>query len=236
MPTAFSRSAGLPSAVFSGRTNTAALSAGRSRTRLIFSCPTKDCGRSRPTRRSTWFRRRLFAAAISRADRSIYNPLSLDANGNRAPFPNNTIPASMIDPAVAKYLALYEPLPNAPLANGFDYVDSTPNRDDSDNGSVRMDRAWGERSRLFARYTINDERSVLAGSFPALPTAENLRAQQVAIGNTFAGASWVNETRFSFTRLRVFDLSTNAFGTNVLANLGITGLANDPVELRTARR
>ncbi len=159
---------------------------------------------------------------------TIFNPLSLDANGNRAPFPNNTIPASLIDPTVAKYLALYEPLLNYPLANGFDYIDSTPNRDDSDNGTVRIDRAWGQRSRLFARYTINDERSLLAGSFPALPTAENLRAQQIALGQTFTGASWVSETHFSFTRLRVFDLPTNAFGSNVLANLGITGLANSP--------
>jgi outer membrane receptor protein involved in Fe transport len=159
---------------------------------------------------------------------TIFNPLSLDANGDRAPFPNNIIPASMIDPSVAKYLALYEPLPNAPLSNGFDYVDSTPNRDDSDNGSMRIDHAWGERSRAFARYTINDERSVLAGSFPALPTVENLRAQQAALGHTFAGASWVDETHFSFTRLRVVDLSTNAFGTNVLGNLGITGLDEDP--------
>jgi hypothetical protein len=158
----------------------------------------------------------------------IFDPSSLDADGNRTQFPNNVIPASRIDPAVAKYLALYEPLPNHLLANGFDYTDSTPNRDNSDNGSVRIDRAWGERSRLFARYTINDERSLLAGSFPALPTAENVRAQQIAVGHTFAGASWVNETHFSFTRLRVFDLPTNAFGSNVLANLGITGLANDP--------
>ena len=158
----------------------------------------------------------------------IFDPLSLDSNGNRTQFSNNVIPASRIDPTVAKYLALYEPLPNYPLANGFDYIDSTPNRDNSDNGSVRMDRAWGERSRLFARYTINDERSLLAGVFPALPTAENLRAQQIALGHTFAGASWVNETHFSFTRLRVFDLSTNAFGSNVLANLGIAGLSNDP--------
>jgi Carboxypeptidase regulatory-like domain len=158
----------------------------------------------------------------------IFDPLNLDANGNRTPFPNNIIPSSRIDPAVAKYLALFEPLPNFPLANGFDYIDSTPNRDHSDNGSVRVDHAWGQRSRLFARYTINDERSLLAGSFPALPTEENLRAQQIALGHTFAGASWVNETHLSFTRLRVLDLSTNAFGSNVLAGLGINGLANDP--------
>ncbi len=158
----------------------------------------------------------------------IYNPLSLNANGERAPFANNMIPASMIDPTVAKYLALYEPLPNAPLANGFDYVDSTPNRDNSDNGTVRIDHAWGERSRVFARYTINNEPTLLAGSFPALPTEEDLRAQQAAVGYTYAGASWVNENRFSFTRLRVFDLPTNAFGANVLANLGITGFSDNP--------
>ena len=158
----------------------------------------------------------------------IFDPLSLDSSANRLPFAGNVIPVSRIDRAAAQYLALYEPLPNAQLSNGDDYVDSTPNRDHSDNGSMRVDRAWGERSRLFVRYTINDERTLLAGSFPALPTSESLRAQQASIGHTLTGASWVNETHFSFTRLRVFDLPVSAFGTNVLANLGITGLANDP--------
>jgi hypothetical protein len=158
----------------------------------------------------------------------IFDPLLLDASGARQQFPDNTIPDSRIDPAVKKYLASYEPLPNYPLANGSNYVDSTPNRDHGDNGSMRIDHATGERSRLFVRYTINDDRSLLAGSFPALPTSENLRAQQAAIGHTFAGASWVDETHFSFTRLRVFDLPASAFGTNILANLGIRGLSNDP--------
>jgi len=158
----------------------------------------------------------------------IYNPFSLDSQGARQPFANNVIPPSLIDNAAKQYLARYEPPPNYPLANNSNYLDSTPNRDDSDNGSMRIDHASGERSRLFARYTINDERSLLAGSFPALPTAETLRAQQAVIGHTYAGASWLNETRFSFTRLRVFDTSTNAFGSNVLANLGIQGSPNDP--------
>jgi hypothetical protein len=160
--------------------------------------------------------------------RSIFDPLTLDASGNRQPFPNNMIPRSRIDPAAARYLALYEPLPNYPLANGSNYADATPNRDHADNGSLRLDRAWGEHSRLFVRYTINDDRALLAGSFPALPISENTRAQQAAIGYTLAGSSWVNEVHFSFTRLRVFDLSVSAFGSNALANLGIQGLANDP--------
>jgi hypothetical protein len=158
----------------------------------------------------------------------IFDPTTLTAAGTRSPFPGNVIPASRIDQAAAKYLSLYEPLPNATLASGSNYLDATPNRDHADNGSLRLDRAWGERSRLFVRYTINDERADLAGSFPALPTVETTRAQQAAVGYTFAGASWVNEAHLSFTRLRVFDLPESAFGTNVLANLGINGLSTNP--------
>ena len=159
---------------------------------------------------------------------AIFNPATLTSTGTRLPFPNNVIPASMLDPAASKYLSLYEPLPNVSLPNGDDYYDATPNRDHSDNGSARVDKAWGERSRLFARYTINDDRTVLAGSFPALPTNESLRAMQFATGYTFAGPNWVNETHVAFTRLRVFDLPQSAFGTNVIANLGLQGLATAP--------
>ena len=158
----------------------------------------------------------------------IFDPLTLTAAGTRMPFANNVIPSSRIDAAAAKYLAFYEPLPNSPLSNGFDYTDATPNVDHSDNGSMRLDRAWGQRSHFFVRYTINDERATLAGSFPALPTVEDTRAQQAAVGHTFAGSSWVNEAHLSFMRLRVLDLPENAFGVNVLANLGITGLAASP--------
>ena len=159
---------------------------------------------------------------------TIFNPASLTPDGTRSPFPNNLIPASLLDPAAKKYLAFYEPLPNAVLSNGDDYVDSTPNRDHSDSGSFRVDHALSNRSRLFARYTINDERSVLAGSFPALPTDEKLRAMQFSAGHTIAGANWVSETHFSFTRLRVLDLSEKAFGANVAAQLGLQGLPPDP--------
>jgi Carboxypeptidase regulatory-like domain/TonB dependent receptor len=158
----------------------------------------------------------------------IFDPASLNAAGLRMPFPNNAIPLTSLDPNVQKYLATYEPLPNDPANPASDYVDSSPNRDHADSGSMRVDHAWGERNRVFARYTINDERSVLAGSFPELPTAESTRAQQAALGHTYAGAKWISETHFSFTRLRVFDLPESAFGTNVLASLGVENAPTDP--------
>jgi hypothetical protein len=158
----------------------------------------------------------------------IFDPRTLDAAGLRLPFANNSIPLTRLDPNIQKYLATYEPLPNNPANPASDYNDATPNRDILDSGSMRLDRAWGERNRLFARYTINDERSLLAGSFPELPTSETTRAQQVALGHIYAGAKWIAETHLSFTRLRVFDLPESAFGTNVLASLGVQNAPTDP--------
>jgi outer membrane receptor protein involved in Fe transport len=158
----------------------------------------------------------------------IYDPLSTDASGARLPFPNNTIPASRISPISRNYLNMFEPLPNLPGNPSGDYVDSTPNQNQNDTGSARIDHSWRTGSQLFARYTINDERSLLAGSFPERPTSENLRAQQATLGQTFSGPSWVSELRLAFTRLRVFDLPLSAFGTNVSQELGIQGLSNDP--------
>lgn len=158
----------------------------------------------------------------------IYDPLSTGASGARAPFPNNTIPPSRIDPISRNYLAMFEPLPNLPGNPSGDYVDSTPNQNQNDSGSVRIDHSWHAGSQLFARYTINDERTLLAGSFPERPTSESLRAQQATVGQTFSGPSWVSELRLAFTRLRVFDLPLSAFGTNVTQALGIQGFPNDP--------
>jgi hypothetical protein len=165
----------------------------------------------------------MFAGAV------IYDPLSLDASGNRTPFPNNTIPLQQLSPIAQKYLSLYEPLPNNPSGLGDNYLDSTPNQDHSQNGSFRVDRAW-RTSNLFGRYTINNENGVLAGSFPERPTEENTRAQQVALGHIFSGSSWLSEARFSFTRLRILDLPQSAFGANVLSNLGINGLPVAPID------
>jgi Carboxypeptidase regulatory-like domain/TonB dependent receptor len=158
----------------------------------------------------------------------IFDPLTLNAAGQRSPFPNNTIPLNRLDPNIQKYLAEFQPFPNAPSNPQSDFVDSTPNQDHQDNGSIRVDHAWGVSNRIFARYTINDERSLLAGAFPELPTAETSRAQQVVFGRTYAGSRWISETHLSFTRLRIFDLPESAFGTNVQASLGIQGAPTDP--------
>ena len=159
----------------------------------------------------------------------IFDPLSYDAATNtRRAFAGNQIPLTRIDPIAARYLELYEPLPNLSPGGSSNYVDATPNETRSDGASVRIDHQFRKGGTLFGRYTINDDRAQLAGNFPERETTEDLRAQQAALGHTWAGASWLNEARLSFTRLRVLDLSKSANGTDVMRDLGITNGPSDP--------
>ncbi len=162
-------------------------------------------------------------------DGVIYDPLTLNpATGARTPFPGNIIPPGRIDPIAAKFLAGYEPLPNLPPTSSSNYLDTTPSTNHNDSVSGRIDHQFRNAGLLFGRYTINDERGDLAGNFPLRPTSEQLRAQEVVVGHTFARANWMNELRASFTRLRLFDVPVSAFQKNVAAQLGIANPPTDP--------
>jgi hypothetical protein len=158
----------------------------------------------------------------------LFDPLSLDpVTGKRRPFPNNVIPSERLDPAAAAFLDQFEPLPNR-ASGASNYLDSTPGDNTDDSLSTRVDHQLLAGSRLFVRYTLNEERNHLSGNFPELPTTERIRAQQAALGHTYAGARWLNEARFSYTRLRVFELPESAFQRDVAKELGISGPATDP--------
>jgi hypothetical protein len=122
------------------------------------------------------------------------------------------------------FLARYEPLPNS----GSSYRDSTPGETVTDSASARIDHQFGNSGTLTGRYTLNSERNRLAGTFPALPQAEKVRAQQAALGYAASGRAWVNEARFSFTRLRMFDVPESAFHVNVAQELGLADPPTDP--------
>lgn len=157
----------------------------------------------------------------------LYDPLSLTAAGARTPFPGNRIPQPRLDSVATAYLAQYEPLPNSSAASG-NYRDATPNEMVTNSASGRMDHQFGNRATLTGRYTLNDENNRIAGSFPVLPTAEQARAQQAALAYIYSGASFVSESRFSFTRLRLFDVPETAFHTNVAQQLGLADPPTDP--------
>ncbi len=154
----------------------------------------------------------------------IYDPLT---NVPRTPFPNDTIPQNRLDPIAIQFLAKFEPLPNSNSAGG-NYLNSTPNATRTDSESGRIDHQFGDQSLLSARYTINGETNIVAGSFPELPTSEQVRAQQVGIGYTKSRAGWIDEARVSFTRLRLYDVPQSAFHDNIAKDLGLANPPTDP--------
>ena len=158
----------------------------------------------------------------------IFDPLTLDpATSIRAPYPGNILPASRIDSVAKQYLQQYEPLPNR-AGSTNNYLDATPNQSDDDSVSARVDHQFRDSSTLTGRYTINNQADRVNSAFPLRPTDENIRAQQAAAGYVVSGTHWIDEARLSFMRLRTFDVPQSAFGANVAAGLGVTGVSNDP--------
>ena len=85
----------------------------------------------------------------------IYNPFSIDKDGNRQPFANNIIPANLLDP-VAKNLLAYFPEPNVTGDAGTDYNNffrNTPRNSDQYQLDSRVDFQINDNNRLGARYS-----------------------------------------------------------------------------------
>jgi hypothetical protein len=69
----------------------------------------------------------------------------------RTQFPNNTIPTTRFDSLGLQVLQHY-PLPNVAGANNFVRTATEP--DAQDQADFRLDRYFGEKHRIFARYTF----------------------------------------------------------------------------------
>lgn len=145
----------------------------------------------------------------------------------RTPFPKNRIPQTRIDPIATQYLTRYEPLPNS-AGGTSNYRDATPSVMPTDSVSGRIDRQIGAGT-VTGRYTLNSERNRVAGSFPVLPTSEQVRAQQVSLAYVRGGPNAMVELRGGFTRLRMFDVPETAFHVNIAQQLGLADPPADPL-------
>jgi len=85
----------------------------------------------------------------------IYDPNTIDANGNRQPFANNKIPLSRFDP-VAKNLLAYFPEPNVPGEAGTNYNNFRRNVQSSLSAyqfDIRADHQFNDNNRIGMRYS-----------------------------------------------------------------------------------
>lgn len=140
----------------------------------------------------------------------VFDPRSTrqDANGwSRLRFPSDRIPPSLWDPAAAVLAGRY-PAPNlGGTANNFRRVGAE--RIAQDQFDTRLDRYFGERHRVFGRYSYLRDFSRPVTPLPdgsgAIPAGiignTRTRAGSVVAEYTAApSATWSNQLRFGYTR------------------------------------
>jgi hypothetical protein len=115
------------------------------------------------------FRRGDFSRLLDPANGSIqlYNPFSLEANGNRTPFGNNQIPLSLFSNSVKTLFGspdLYPlPINNAIRQNQFDSTSSFVN---SDQGDFKLDWKITQKDDFSGRYSNGRQDTPAIHTFP----------------------------------------------------------------------
>jgi hypothetical protein len=166
----------------------------------------------------------------------IFDPNSTSCiNGvcTRNPFPNNTIPASMLDPAAMKIAALY-PNTNQPFANGNfpqnDYYALTAGTLNTDQGDGRVDYRIDDKNSLFGSISWSNTSK---GSVPPFQgaldganfygTSEQDLGRNAQLGYTRIWTPTIlSETRIGFSRLVTARTQANA-DTDEFKAIGIGG-------------
>jgi hypothetical protein len=169
---------------------------------------------------------------------NIYDPGNV-TGGNRAQFPNNTIPDNRMDPVGRRIAALY-PAPNQP-GTVNNYASIVPQTDNGNQYDFRGDHNFSERDKLFGRISILDRRIQRGGICPApgncgvfatFPLDLTNDSWSLAFGETHVfSANGVNELRVGYSNNRNDQLSPverslyEEFGIKgVPAFEGLTGL------------
>src|SRR6266481_9681525 len=133
-------------------------------------------------------------------------PIFDPASSARTQFPNNTIPTNRFDPIAVRILQHY-PLPNVAGANNFVRTGTEP--DNQDQADFRIDRYFGEKHRVFGRYTLfrDDDTPVTPLPEGSGSLTSGVIGHAITHGDAFAGdynwtisQSILNQLRFGYSR------------------------------------
>ena len=169
----------------------------------------------------------------------IYDPLTNRANPAFNPalpvspanpqfirdqFPGNQIPANRINSVSRDVLAKYVVEPNRedPTDN---YLDTRAHDFENNGYNIRLDRAWGNGTLLYGRYSLSDETGFTPQNLPGFGAYHDNRVHNLTV--TLLNPTTkrlLTETRFGFARMRMHRFGESANGTNHIAQLGIPGV------------
>jgi hypothetical protein len=171
----------------------------------------------------------------------IYDPNTGNANGSgRTPFPNNTIPANRIDPAVKIMLSRIDKknfLNNFGMTAANNYYAANPTGFNRDNWDEKLNFAPSGRSTFFARYSLSQSNisdppmlgDAIGDSTNHGQTGNSTsRIQSIGLGATYTLSNrMLFDMNLGFMRQRLGaqspDLALGAFGRDVLKIPGANG-------------
>ena len=158
----------------------------------------------------------------------IYQPQS-GSLGPRAPFPGNQIPETMFDSASVGLLQ-YIPVPNLRESiQNFHLQEALPAS--NDRFMARVGQELSKKDNLSAYYFFNSSRSTTVSNLPAFTSNTSVRSQNFNLTETHTfNPQIVNSLTFNFNRQRTSLLNPFANTQNVAADLGITGVSEDPLD------
>jgi hypothetical protein len=160
---------------------------------------------------------------------TLYDPLSLNAAGDRLPFSANQIPSARINPISAKLLSVW-PLPNNsdPVRN---YLENLNNPLDRHQFHVRGDHNLTSRDTLMARISWTHTDDVNRAIALNGQTVQNKhRSGVVGWTRTFTPAI-VNDLRLTGTDYN-YNLIPDGQGTDYAAQYGLPSFATGPTITR----
>ncbi len=149
---------------------------------------------------------------------TIYDP----ATSPRTPFPGNTIPGNRFDALALEVMSHY-PVPNLP-GTANNYVRTAAEPDDQDQFDGRIDRYFGERHRVFARYSWlrDDDNPVTPLPDGSGTLSSGVIGHAITRGDGLAAEydwspspSVLNQARFGYTRRGLHQTSLQDAGITV---------------------
>ena len=139
-------------------------------------------------------------------------------------FPNNTIPASMLNPSSQTLLRDYYPLPNVNIPGAsYNYQNLQPVPSNTNGVDVRIDHTITNKQQAYARFSWKNLLTDVAN--PLLPNDvdEEHDRSFVVSHNYSITPRLLNEFRFGFTRT-VVGVNFGINGAAALSQLGLQGV------------
>ncbi len=149
-------------------------------------------------------------------------------------FPNATIPESRISPISRKVLNDFFPLPNqagsGALGIARNYLNDEGRRTEGDQFTARADFTGIQNQSYFFRFSQTQEPQYIPSAIANQGNNVQILGQQGVLGHTMViGANKVNEFKFGMNYFNSRNIQQRAFQRNVVGELGLQGVSQDPL-------